>query len=121
MVFDSCSTVKNDEYSDVYVLPLMIIERQKAGGNYVEYRDLTEINEEGVIKKLLNGSILSTSQSSPKDTLELFDRITSEYDEIFVFPGPVTITKQYESFKTILSEYDNVHIFNQNMLGKMAQ
>lgn len=118
-VFDTCSNIWNKQYKDVFVLSMQISEDQK--GKIISYRDVKDITIKETIKKLKDGALLKTSQSAPSDVIEMFDELSKKYDNVYVFPGPMQITKQYTTLKMLANDYKNVHVFLQNTLGVFSK
>ncbi len=52
----------------------------------VEYLEGINLSQEDFFKKLAEGADVSTSQPSPGSTLELWDRVLEEYDELVYIP-----------------------------------
>jgi fatty acid-binding protein DegV len=89
-VVDSSFGIKNGDYPDTYVLPLIINEIHKK--MIKAYHDGVDITTNELIRKMQNGSDIKTSQSIPGEILELLTKLSKEYQRVFVFPIPLSIS-----------------------------
>jgi fatty acid-binding protein DegV len=118
LVFDTAANISNNQFDDVYVIPLLITE--VIDGKIKTYRDGVDIDGKTCLEKLIAGQCLKTAQSIPKDVVDLMDKLSVEYDEVFFIPCPLQISNQYNSMKLICADYKNVHVFKQNMLANFT-
>jgi fatty acid-binding protein DegV len=115
LVFDNVSGIKKNQFPDVYILPIPIIENTKDKIN--EYFENETITNDEIITKLNNGVVFKTSQTIPRDLFKLLDVLADKYDKVFVFPNPPQISRQYENIKMHAADYKNVYVFEHNAIG----
>ena len=85
-IVDSASGIKDGQYDNVYVLPL-IITIKDATGNVKEYHDGVDINEAETDKAIKNKKCdVKTSQASVGELMKIVESIQDEYDQIYVLP-----------------------------------
>ncbi|MDO4265641.1 MAG: DegV family protein [Eubacteriales bacterium] len=99
VVTDSHSGISQEEAKQLglYVIPAPFI---VDGRQYEEGINLTERE---FYEKMEAGADLSTSQSSPADILDLWDRLLEEYDQIVCIPLSSGLTGAYQTM-TMLAE-----------------
>jgi DegV family protein with EDD domain len=119
LVIDSSYGITNGQYENVYVLPLIIIENK--GSETVEYLDGVDITTSEVIEKLNNGANFSTSQPNIGTMMELFDKLSNEYDAIHVLPIPKSISGNYNTAVSVAKDYKNVYVYNQTLVSTYAK
>jgi len=115
-VVDTSSNIKNGQYEDVFVLPINVIEVTKNGD--IEHKDGIDITPSELEQKQLDGINFKTAATSPSDALELLDKVTKEYETVYVLPIPKTLSEgAHNMFNTILPEYTNVKLFRQDTVS----
>jgi fatty acid-binding protein DegV len=115
ILVDSFSGIKNGQYKDVYVIPMVISET--VDKQTYTFKDGIDIDNKQISLKMINGSIIKTASSIPGDIVQLIERISSQYDEIYCFPIPQCISGSYNSWVMALEICDlkKTHLFKQNL------
>lgn len=108
IIVDSSSGIKNGEYENVFMIPLTIVETEN--GVEKSYLDLVEIDSLGVITKLMNGVDLKTSQSSLGQMMEILEKLTVEYERIFVVSLSSGLSGTYNTWNIAKEEFQNCEI-----------
>jgi len=117
-VFDSSADLKNNQIKDVYVLPLNVVEKN-SGKTYL---DQVEIDQVTLEKKLIAGDDLSTSATTPKIALELLEKLSKEYENVWVLPIPEKLSPgQNNSLHNISLEFDNVKYISNHTVALMSK
>jgi DegV family protein with EDD domain len=119
LVFDSSADIGEKAIKDVYVLPLAIIE--EVDGKQKTFKDGVDISTNEMLKGLKDGRSFKTSQTVPADAMSLFDKLSAEYEQVFVFPIPKTLSGNYNSLKLFAQEYKNISVFEQPMVAGMMR
>lgn len=119
LVVDSSFGIKNGDYPHVYVLPLIINELKN--GVIKTYHDGVDINATKLIKKMQQGIDIKTSQSIPLEIHDLLFRLTKEYENIYAFPIPSSISGGFKTWKMIAQEFKRVIVFEQQMVALPAK
>ena len=93
IVVDSSSGIKNDEFDNVFVLPLVINGNNKKTKETKTYHDQVDINEKLTAELLDNSNInLTSSQASMGEIVVQIEKIYDDYDEIYVVPIPLYLS-----------------------------
>lgn len=102
IVTDSNSgiTQKQGEQMGIFILPMPFF---IDGELFLE--DIT-LTQEEFYKRLGGDSDISTSQPSPADVLELWDRLLEEYDEVVHIPMSSGLSSSCETAVTLSQDYD---------------
>jgi DegV family protein with EDD domain len=102
IVTDSNSgiTQKQGEQMGIFILPMPFF---IDGELFLE--DIT-LTQEEFYKRLGEDSDISTSQPSPADVLELWDRLLEEYDEVVHIPMSSGLSSSCETAVTLSQDYD---------------
>jgi len=115
-VVDTSSNITNGQYEDVFVLPINVIEVTKNGE--VNHKDGIDININTIEKMQLDGVSFKTSATSPGDALDLLDKLTKEYETVYVLPIPKTLSAgAHNMYNSILPEYTNVKLISQHTVS----
>ena len=103
IVTDSNSgiTQKQGEELGIFVLPMPFM---IDGQTYFEDIDLTH---EEFYSRLEKGADISTSQPSPADVTELWDRILKEYDEIVHIPMSSGLSSSCQTARLLAEDYED--------------
>ena len=92
-IVDTCSTIKNNELKDVYVLPLTINVTDKRTNEIKSYNDFIDITSKDLDKYLnTENYVVTTSQSYAGDIIKSVENIYVKYDEIYVLPIPLFLS-----------------------------
>ena len=102
IVTDSNSgiTQKRGEELGIYVLPMPFF---IDGELYLE--DIT-LSQEQFYEKLGADSEISTSQPSPGDVMDLWDKLLEDYDEIVCIPMSSGLSSTCETALSLAQDYD---------------
>ncbi|GMO14175.1 MAG: fatty acid kinase binding subunit FakB2 [Mycoplasmoidaceae bacterium] len=120
LVYDSTSNINTKLYKDVFLLPQQIIETSSVDEK--TYKDLVDIFPDAMAKKMIDGSTFKTAASNPADAIQLFDQLSKQYEEIFVFLIPNTLSYGQNNVVSLVAEdFPNVHIIPHYMISFMSQ
>ena len=100
VVTDSHSGISQDEAKrlGLYVIPApFIVDGQ-------QYEEGINLTEKEFYEKMEAGADLSTSQSSPADILDLWDRLLKEYDQIVCIPLSSGLTGAYQTMMMLAED-----------------
>ena len=114
IVTDSNSgiTQKQGEELGIFVLPMTFM---IDGQTYFEDIDLTH---EEFYSRLEKGADISTSQPSPADVTELWDRILKEYDEIVHIPMSSGLSSSCQTARLLAEDYeDKVYVVDNHRIS----
>jgi len=114
IVTDSNSgiTQKRGEELGIYVLPMPFF---IGGGLYFE--DIT-LSQEQFYEKLGADSEISTSQPSPGDVMDLWDKLLEDYDEIVCIPMSSGLSSTCETALSLAQDYDEkVQVVNNQRIS----
>jgi DegV family protein with EDD domain len=112
IVDSSCGlTKKQAENKGLYYLPLFLTIDNK------EYEDGVEIDQKTFPKLVTLKSEVKTSASSPKAILDLYEKLSKEYDQVIVYPISKHLSSQYSNLKTFTKKYKNINIINSYALS----
>ncbi|GHU48396.1 hypothetical protein FACS1894218_5170 [Bacilli bacterium] len=95
IIVDSSFGIKNNQYPDVYVCPLII--NITENGKINSYHDDVDIFNEELCEKMAKGLDIKTSQPIPGETLELFEKLSKEYEQVYALPITPTISGSYST------------------------
>ena len=114
IVTDSNSgiTQKRGEELGIYVLPMQFF---IDGELYLE--DIT-LSQEQFYEKLGADSEISTSQPSPGDVMDLWDKLLVDYDEIVCIPMSSGLSSTCETALSLAQDYDEkVQVVNNQRIS----
>ena len=114
IVTDSNSgiTQKRGEELGIYVLPMPFF---IDGELYLE--DIT-LSQEQFYEKLGADSEISTSQPSPGDVMDLWDKLLEDYDEIVCIPMSSGLSSTCETALSLAQDYDEkVQVVNNQRIS----
>lgn len=114
IVTDSNSgiTQKRGEELGIYVLPMPFF---IDGELYLE--DIT-LSQEQFYEKLGADSEISTSQPSPRDVMDLWDKLLEDYDEIVCIPMSSGLSSTCETALSLAQDYDEkVQVVNNQRIS----
>lgn len=114
IVTDSNSgiTQKRGEELEIYVLPMPFF---IDGELYLE--DIT-LSQEQFYEKLGADSEISTSQPSPGDVMDLWDKLLEDYDEIVCIPMSSGLSSTCETALSLAQDYDEkVQVVNNQRIS----
>ena len=114
-IVDTCSTIKNNELKDVYVLPLTINVTDKRTNEIKSYNDFIDITSKDLDKYLnTENYVVTTSQSSAGDIIKLVENIYVKYDEIYVLPIPLFLSGCANTWELISRDYEKLVVGKEN-------
>ncbi len=123
IITDSSSGYKNEQFPDFYVLPLIInVENKNSenGQNNTKSYKENECDQKQMMEWLEDKNYtITTSQASAGEIIDLLDRLTDSYDEIYVLPITKTVSGSENTWQIVASEYRNVYIIKNHMGGPM--
>lgn len=108
IIVDSSACIRQKEIRDVYMVPLSIIET--SDNNEKVYKELIDIDSKMVIKKIIQGKDLKTSQSSLGEMIEILEELTQTYDRIFVLSISSGISGSYNTWNMAREEFKDKEI-----------
>jgi len=114
IVTDSNSgiTQKQGEEAEIYVLPMPFM---MAGETFYEDISLTQ---EDFYEKLESGVDISTSQPSPADLMDLWNKLLEEYDEIVHIPMSSGLSSSCQTALILADEFDGkVFVVNNQRIS----
>ncbi len=114
-IVDTSSSIKIDEFKDVYVLPLTINVTNTKTNEIKSYHDTVDIANNDVAKFLSDKNCnVTTSQASPGDIINFVEKIYDKYDEIYVLPIPLYLSGCAYTWDLIAKEYDKLIVGLEN-------
>jgi fatty acid-binding protein DegV len=117
-LYDSSSSIKEGEFPDTYVLPLMVQDCTSSK----QYFDGVNITTSKIERALIKGHQFKTSSSQPDDVLKILTKLSKKYETIYVFLIPMTLSPGQNNTVTLISkEFDNVIIVPHYMVTLMAK
>ena len=114
IVTDSNSGITQDRGKElgIYVLPMPFFIDEK-----IYYEDIT-LTQEQFYEKLGADSDISTSQPSPGNVMELWEKILKEYDEIVCIPMSSGLSSTCATATSIAAEYNGrVQVVNNQRIS----
>lgn len=125
IITDSSAGIKNLEYEDVYVLPLVVnvlYKNQDGISNVVSYKDGVDCDNAKIVEMLEDKNYsITTSQASPGEIMNILDPIYNKYDELYALPIASSTSGSENSWKMIINDYKKLHVIHQHMGGPMLQ
>ncbi|MDR0739452.1 MAG: DegV family EDD domain-containing protein [Mycoplasmataceae bacterium] len=119
ILIDSSFGIKENQYPDVYVIPLEVIETNN--GKVTSYMDLVNISNEQISEKITKGIDIKTSQPILGEVVKTLDKITQTYDNVYALTIPSTISGTFNNWKTLEGEYKNLKVYDQTMVGRLSE
>jgi DegV family protein with EDD domain len=119
IITDSSSGIINGQYPDVYVLPLIITET--TNNTTTTYRDGIDLDAKKLADLISRGADLKTSQANVSEMMQLAEKLSNEYDQVFVIPIPPTLSSNYNSWNVIVDDFPKMKIFKQFMVGRLLE
>ncbi|NLW23274.1 MAG: DegV family protein [Tissierellia bacterium] len=105
-------TQKQAEELGVYIVPMPVIIEEKT---YYEGIDLDRGKFYEALSKGLN---VSTSQPSPADVANLWQRLLMDYDDIVYIPMSSSLSRSYDTAHLLAQEFDNrVHVVDNKRIS----
>ena len=115
IIVDSSSGIKNGEFDNVFVLPLVINANNKKTKETKTYHDQVDINEKLTAELLDNSNInLTSSQASMGEIVIQIEKIYDDYNEIYVVPIPLYLSGSANTWKIVADDYEKVKIATNN-------
>lgn len=111
IITDSSSTIKPDEFTDIYVISMLITINDS-----LTYLDGREITTAKVYDYLQKGINIKTSLPLAKDTISILKNVLPKYDQIIMLPISSKLSGTYNMWKNIIetefSDNNNIYIFD---------
>jgi fatty acid-binding protein DegV len=95
ILIDSSFGIRENTYSDVYIVPMEIIETNN--GKVTSYLDQIEISNDQICEKIANGINIKTSQPVLGNVIKKIQELSSKYKQIYAFTIPSTISGTYNN------------------------
>lgn len=114
IVTDSNSGITQNQARElgIFVLPMPFM---IDGVTYYEDINLTQ---EEFYERLLGDCTISTSQPSPEDVINLFDKVLKDYDELVYIPMSSGLSGSYQTAKMLSEDYDGkVQVVNNQRIS----
>lgn len=125
IITDSSAGIKNQEYKNVYVLPLavnVLEKNQNNESNLVSYKDGVDCDNAKIVKMLKNKKYtITTSQASLGEIINILDPIYDKYDEFYALPITSSTSGSENTWKIAANDYKKLHVVHQHMGGPMLQ
>ena len=113
IVTDSNSGISiNEQNEDLYILPMpFIIDGE-------EYYEEVSLSQEDFYKKLTSNANISTSQPSPYNVTELWEKALKTHDEIVYIPMSSGLSESCNTAKSLAKNYENkVFVVNNQRIS----
>ncbi|MBO5352305.1 MAG: DegV family protein [Lachnospiraceae bacterium] len=114
IVTDSNSGITQAQAKElgVFVLPMPFFINEE-----VFYEDIS-LTQEEFYKKLAEDADISTSQPSPGEVMDLWDKVLEEYEEIVHIPMSSGLSKSCETATMLAKDYDGkVHVVDNQRIS----
>ncbi len=114
IVTDSNSGITQNQARElgVFVLPMPFMIDD------VTYYEDINLTQEEFYERLLGDCNISTSQPSPEDVINLFDKILEDYDELVYIPMSSGLSGSYQTAKMLAEDYDGkVQVVNNQRIS----
>jgi fatty acid-binding protein DegV len=82
LVVDSSTNIKNNEFEDVYVVPMILT--KEVNGVVKTFRDEIDINSKQMLQDMMSGSVYKTASPLLGECSTLLDKLSSSYENVFV-------------------------------------
>lgn len=124
IVTDSTSGYKNHQFPDFYVVPMIINVQNKNDKNktitsYHEGIDCDYTKMKSIMLDKTNE--ISTSQPNIGEINELFQKISTEYDEVYVLPITANVSGSENAWKLVATDYQNIYVMHIHMGAPMLK
>lgn len=105
-------TQKQGEEAGIYVIPMPFMM-----GGETFYEDIT-LTQEEFYKKLEEGVDISTSQPSPADIMDVWNKLLKEYDEIVHIPMSSGLSSSCQTAMMLAEDYaDKVYVVDNQRIS----
>ena len=114
IVTDSNSGITQVEAKElgIFVLPMPFFINEE-----LFYEDIS-LTQEEFYKKLAEGADISTSQPSPGEVMDMWDKVLEEYEEIVHIPMSSGLSKSCETAIMLAGDYENkVHVVDNQRIS----
>lgn len=110
IVVDSSSNVLNNDYNNVFMVPLHIT--KILNNQETLYKDLLDINTSNLIKELHDNPnvVFKSSQTSLGEMLDTLDKLTKEYEIIYIWPISKGLSGSINTWQIAKNDYPNCDI-----------
>lgn len=113
VIVDSSSGIKNGEYENVFVVPLIINQTNLKTKEQKDYRDGVDIKPSEFIDLFKDKNLnFKTSQASMQYIYDLLDEVCSKYEDVYVVPICKHLSGSYNSWLMIKEDYPNLVVVN---------
>lgn len=114
-IVDTSSSIKVNEFKDVYVLPLTINVTNTKTNEIKSYHDTVDITNKDVAKFLSDKNYtVATSQAATGEIINLVEKIYDKYDEIYVLPIPLYLSGSANAWDLVAKEYNKLIVGVEN-------
>lgn len=113
IVTDSNSGISiNEKDEDLYVLPMPFLI------NEAEYFEEVSLSQKEFYEKLKNNANISTSQPSPFNVTEIWDKALETHDELVYIPMSSGLSESCNTAKNLAKNYNNkVYVVNNQRIS----
>lgn len=114
IITDSNSGITQDRANElgIYVLPMPFFIEEEM------YLEGITLSQEEFHQKLSENAKINTSQPTPLDVMELWDKVLKEYDEIVHIPMSSGLSASYETAAGLAQDYDGkVQVVNNQRIS----
>ncbi|MCF0227958.1 MAG: DegV family protein, partial [Malacoplasma sp.] len=108
-IVDSASGIKNGQFPNVHVIPLVITVKDDSG-NVKEYLDGVNVTEAEIAADIKKGYDVKTSQAAVGVLMQEIEKIQDQYDKIYVMPIQPKISSSYNTWMMIKDDYPKLVI-----------
>ncbi|MDR1235152.1 MAG: DegV family EDD domain-containing protein [Mycoplasmataceae bacterium] len=119
LLLDSSFGIKENQYPDVYIVPMEIIETDN--GKVTSYLDQVDIFNEQICEKISKGCDIKTSQPILGNVIKTLDKLTKEYENVYALTIPSTISGTFQNWKVLENDYKNLKVYDQTMVGCLSE
>jgi DegV family protein with EDD domain len=119
IVVDSSSGIVNGQYPDVFVVPLILVEK-KSNGELISYRDNVDITIDQLFHKLSANQDINTSQANVGEMTEMLEKCSHEYENVFVLPIPETLSSNVNTWEMLAKNFNNVKVIRQFTVANLT-
>ncbi|MCF0227341.1 MAG: DegV family EDD domain-containing protein [Malacoplasma sp.] len=116
-IVDSACGIKNGDYENVYVLPLIVTIKDETGA-IKEYHIDQDIEPIAIDKAIKNKKCdVKTSQASIGELAKAIESIQDQYDRIYVIPIHTKISSSYNTWNMIKEDYPKICLLPTTEFG----
>lgn len=101
----------NENIEDLYVLPMPFIIDSE------EYFEEISLSQEEFYKKLETKANISTSQPSPANVTEIWEKALKTHDEIVYIPMSSGLSESCNTAKSLAKAYNNVYVVDNQRIS----